>query len=122
MLRQGPPLPDWKSELKFNRRDEYREMLEKVFLNVARLTKSGGTIWIRTSSRKFTREATAAAIRTAWPCRQLYMREDVPKGPTQTPLFGHTSTKPGEVDFLITRKIACMPGGFAPSHGSNFVK
>ena len=112
MLRRGPALPNWKTDLKFARGEEYQKMLGGVFSNAARLTKPGCAVWVRTSARKFTKEATAAAIRAAWPRRKLYMRQDSPQNPTQTVQFGHTSTKPDEIDFVIVRKNTRAPDGF----------
>ena len=113
MLRRGPALPDWASDLKFSKSEDYRAMLVRVFSNAAKLTKFGGAVWVRTSARKFTMAATAAAIRAAWPHRNLYKKNDKPRLPTQTSHFGHISSKPGEVDFLIVRRGACAPPGFA---------
>ena len=111
-LGRGPARPDWKTDLKFARGEEYRAMLANVFSNVARLTKPRRVIWVRTSARKITRQATAAAIRAAWSRRNLYTRNDAPQTPTQTAHFGHISAKPGEVDFLIAREKAYVPKGF----------
>ena len=112
MLRRGPALPDWKSDLKFARAEEYRKMLREVFSKSAQLTKPQCAVWVRTSARKFTKEATAAAIQAAWPGRKLYMRQDTPENPTQTAQFGHMSIKPDEMDFVIARSGARAPEGF----------
>ena len=114
MLKKGPALPNWKSDLKFARRSAYQPMLENVFSSAVHLMKPGCAIWVRTSARKFTREATIAAIHASWPRRKLYLRLDFPKTPTQTAQFGHTSSKPTEMDLLIARQGMPPPRGFTP--------
>lgn len=101
LLGRGPSLPDWRCDLKIANKQKYIEMIESVFMKAHPLLKPHAVIWIRSDARKFTKEQTMFALQKQWPNRNLYIRESMPNGPTQTAHFGNTSRKPGEIDFVI---------------------
>lgn len=57
-------------------------------------------VLVRTDSRVFTRDATAATMRTLWPDCRMLAKIDRPEK-SQTQLFGDRSEKPGETDILF---------------------
>lgn len=109
MLGEGPSLPDWKKDKTIVRQEFYHQMLYDVFFQASKLLKPSGVVWIRTDARAFTKNTTLQIIRTLWPRRKLFMRYDRPEKLTQTAHFGNTSTKPGEIDFLIPGRMPLPP-------------
>jgi hypothetical protein len=89
----------WKS--RFENRDEYRKLIETVFLQSARLMASDAVIYVRTDAREFTRNVTLEALRNAFPGKKLTIRKQPFKNRTQTALYGDPSKKPGEVDIIL---------------------
>ncbi len=123
MLREGPPLPDWKKDKTTIRQASYRDKLYDVFEKASKLLKPNGVVWIRTDARAFTQNTTRQIIRKLWPNRKLFMRYDRPEKLTQTAHFlsaaqraaqagGNTSAKPGEIDFLIPGRRS-LPSPFS---------
>lgn len=109
MLGEGDALPDWKKDKSTARKDMYHQMLENVFSEAKRLLKPVGAVWVRTDARHYTRQTTLDIIRGLWPRRKLYQRYDHPPKDTQTAHFGRSSSKFGEVDFVIPGRRALPP-------------
>ena len=100
-----PPRPgsgEGFSRGRFNGRDQYVELLTKVFGGCAKLLKRDATIYVRTDARPFTFEATLDTLRTAFPGRSVVTRERPYLGETQTALFGDNAPKPGEIDVILS--------------------
>lgn len=101
MLREGPPLPDWKKDPRDSRQASYLCMLREVLFKAKKHLKPNGVVWIRTDTRAFTNQTTGRLIRELWPNRKLFMRYDRPRARTQTAHFNNASISPGEADFLM---------------------
>ena len=103
LLNEAGPLPDWKKDPLVHNSESYIELIDTV-LSVAkqRLTPRA-VVWIRTDSRKFTKQVTLEAVRRNWPKRKLLIRQDVPKNGTQTDHYknGSSSKRLGEVDIVL---------------------
>ncbi len=94
------PLPDNKTAEKYIDRDGYKSMLMNVFTAAKRSMKENAVVLVRTDSRVFTRDVTAATLRTLWPDHRMLAKSERPER-TQTRLFGDRSEKPGETDMLL---------------------
>lgn len=93
-------LPDWEGSQRYADRSGYRRMLAETFSAARDALAEDATILVRTDSREFTRNATAATLRHLWPEHRMLARAEIPNR-TQTSLFGDRSQKPGETDFLL---------------------
>jgi hypothetical protein len=93
-------LPDWESSQRYGDRNTYRRMLLESFSTARDTLADDAVILIRTDTRQFTRDATAATLRHLWPEHRMLAKSDVPVR-SQTILFGDRSAKPGETDFLL---------------------
>ena len=101
--------PDWPSKTedkyrgRFGAKTAYKELLNSVFEQAARIVTDDAIIYVRTDKRAFTLETTRNALRKhflAWEMEEL----DQPvNGHTQTALFGDFERKPGEVDIVMRR-------------------
>ena len=89
---------------KFSSKEEYRELLESVFKNVSQIMSEDGTIYVRTSARKFTFDTTIEILRQYFPSWKETIREKPFPQKTQTHLFGDSKKKPGEMDIIFTVK------------------
>jgi len=86
---------------RFEDPDEYSKLLDTVFARSARLMADDAVIYVRTDAREFTRDATIAALKKAFPGKKRSMRSRPFKKDTQTALFGDAGKKPGEVDIIL---------------------
>ena len=86
---------------KFENRDHYTKMLQRVFEKSKPLLKRSAVIYVRTDARQFTREATIKALETAFPNKRL--RSELHSVPefTQTVLFDSEAESKAEIDFLM---------------------
>lgn len=82
-------------------KQSYRDLLMKVFSSVAEMMTKDAVIYVRTDAREFTRDTTRHILKTCFPKKKETMYLSV-KSRTQTALFGDSSVKPGEVDFILT--------------------
>lgn len=101
----GPPCPmsgDGFSRGRFSARDQYLELLTKVFGGCAGLLTRNATIYVRTDARPFTLEATLETLQTAFPRKSVDIRSRPYLKDTQTALFGDNAPKPGEMDIILT--------------------
>ena len=86
---------------KFYDRERYKNMLLRVFKGCAEVMSRNATIYVRTDAREFTYEATVAALKEAFPKKDLTVFQQPLSKQTQTSLYGDKETKPGEVDLLL---------------------
>lgn len=89
---------------KFEGRESYRQLLERVFTRAALLLKEDATVYVRTDSREFTLRTTLAVLRSVFPQKQLTEIRRPMLGVSQTRLFGKASApidKSGEVDVIL---------------------
>lgn len=101
-LLGGParPVSDSSSGGKYSNRPKYAELLLSVLSSVQSLIEPDGVVYIRTDAREFTRDATIAALRTAFPSWSLWSASRPIHKLSQTGLFGDRTQKPGEVDLV----------------------
>ena len=100
----APPRPmsgNGFSRGRFCARDQYLELLTKVFGGCAELLKRDATIYVRTDARPFTFEATLQTLRTAFPRKSVAIRSRPYLRDAQTALFGDNAPKPGEMDIIL---------------------
>ena len=106
-LLGGDPKPGYGVEKytdKFSSKEIYHELLESVFKNVSQIMSEDGTIYVRTSARKFTFDTTIEILRHYFPSwKEKIIRKPFPQK-TQTHLFGDSTKKPGEKDIILTKK------------------
>lgn len=86
---------------KFEHRDVYRALLERVFRAAACMMRRDAVVYVRTDRRAFTYETTLEVLREAFPRKRLFQRLRPVQGPTQTQLFGSCIPQPGEVDLVL---------------------
>jgi hypothetical protein len=86
---------------KFEHPIVYRALLTQVFASAAKILKRDAVVYVRTGRREETYQATVAALKEAFPKREIlrYLRPF--EGPTQTRLFGDKSKKTGEIDLVL---------------------
>jgi hypothetical protein len=93
-----------KWQRKFESQADYRDLLAGVFEGAAQRMSAQATIVVRTDARDFTRMATTEALQKAFPNKQLHEERRPFRRKTQTALYGDSSSKPGEVDIVMTPK------------------
>lgn len=106
-LLGGPPKPGYgrkKHTGKFSSKEPYRDLLDSVFKNVAQIMSEDGTVYVRTSARKFTMETTEEILHKYFPSWKKEIKEKPFPKKTQTHLFGDSEKKPGEKDIILTAK------------------
>ena len=89
---------------KFEAREGYRSLLERVFGRAVHLLAEDATIYVRTDSREFTYRTTLAVLRKVFPDKRLVEVRRPMLRPSQTRLFGEWSTAvetDGEVDLIL---------------------
>lgn len=89
---------------KFEAREGYHQLLERVFTKSARLLEEDATVYVRTDSREFTHRTTIAVLRKVFPHKQLTEIRQPMLGASQTRLFGEASApiaESGEVDVIL---------------------
>ncbi|AFL52458.1 hypothetical protein ABIE78_001660 [Sinorhizobium fredii] len=94
------PLPNGSTAQKYADREGYRRLLMEAFSTARNAMSPHSVILVRTDSRVFTRDATAATLRCLWPSHRMLARSEKPVR-SQTQLFGDKSEKPGETDILM---------------------
>ena len=106
-LLGGGPKPGYNAEKykdKFSSKEVYHELLESVFKNVSQIMSEDGTIYVRTSARKFTFDTTIEILGQYFPSWKKEIKEKPFPPKTQTHLFGDSTKKPGEKDIILTKK------------------
>lgn len=89
---------------KFEAREGYRLLLERVFTGASELLNEHATIYVRTDSREFTYRTTLAVLRSVFPEKRLAAVRRPMLRPSQTPLFGEAcrpAQTNGEVDVIL---------------------
>lgn len=89
---------------KFEAREGYRKLLERVFTQAVQLLEEDAIIYVRTDSREFTYRTTLAVLRTVFPDKRVAEVRRPLLRPSQTRLFGEGSTPAetnGEVDLIL---------------------
>lgn len=90
---------------KFEARDGYRRLLERVFMRAAEVLEEDATVYVRTDSREFTYRTTVAVLRQVFPRKRLVEVRQPMMRPSQTRLFGEgraPAENKGEVDLILT--------------------
>ena len=90
---------------KFEAREGYRLLLERVFTQAAQLLKEDAIIYVRTDSREFTYRTTLAVLSRIFPDKRLDEIRRPLLRPSQTHLFGVRGTpteENGEVDLILS--------------------
>lgn len=93
-------LPSWEASQRYADKVGYRRLLAETFSAAKDVLAEDATILVRTDTREFTRDVTAATLRHLWPEHRMLARATIPNR-SQTSLFGDRSQKPGETDFLL---------------------
>ena len=90
---------------RFEKQDEYYDLLDTVFSKCAKLMSDDATICVRTDARKFTLDTTLEVLRKNFPDYSLSKRVSKLKkdSMSQTVLYGNKSSKPAEVDIIMKR-------------------
>ena len=104
----SPPQPvagQERSRGRFQSKVAYRELLLSVFSKSASLLDEDAVIYVRTDAREFTRTTTEEILHTIFPHKHLEVQERPYRKVTQTSLFGDNSTKPGDVDIILTPRL-----------------
>ena len=101
-MGEGPSLPDWNPEQKFDDIDNYVDMLVGVFASTAKRARPDSIWYIRSDARAKTKDAIQSVLDALLPNHQLEQREAPYKHKTQTALYGDHEPKPGEVDLIYT--------------------
>ena len=87
---------------KFESRQGYRTLLERVFNQAVELLEEDATIYVRTDSREFTYRTTLDVLRKVFPDKQITEVRRPMLGLSQTRLFGGKTTETGgEVDLIF---------------------
>lgn len=89
---------------KFTSKESYRELLESVFKKVSQIMSEDATIYVRTSAREFTFNATLETLQKYFPSWKEKVKNKPFPQKTQTHLFGDSRKKPGEMDIIFTTK------------------
>lgn len=88
---------------KFENKEEYRDLLVRVFANAKAMLARDATVYVRTDHRKLTLGVTSSVLREVFPNHRLRRKSRPCNQPTQTRLFGQVEPRLGEVDLILTR-------------------
>lgn len=105
-LLGGEEEPSWNSQKhkgRFDSQVEYKTLLDIVFCNAARIMDDTGTVYVRTDIRDFTKTTTLNTLRKYFPNWNETIIDSPVRGKTQTTLWGNKSSKPGEVDIILSK-------------------
>lgn len=87
---------------RFESRENYEALLERVFRASKPLLTRNAVVYVRTDAREFTRLLTCQVLRRVFPTKSFRTRAQPFNGHTQTALFGDKAPKPGEVDLVLS--------------------
>lgn len=96
-----PTLLKGKWQKRFDSKSEYRDLLQTVFKNCAKVMSPDAVIYIRTDVREFTYQTTLDALTCAFPHKEVTTLVQPFTKMTQTALFGDKTQKPGEIDIIL---------------------
>lgn len=90
---------------RFDKQNEYYELLDTVFSKCTELMSDDAIICVRTDARKFTLDTTLAVLKKNFPDYSISKRVSKLKkdSMSQTALYGNKSSKPAEVDIVMKR-------------------
>jgi hypothetical protein len=106
------PLPSFEISQRHVNRTEYEKLLRRTFGACAKRLEEDATVYIRTDSRRFTRDLTASIMSEIWPDRRLVACSMV-VAKSQTHLFYNIGQTPGETDIMALRRGETIPCGFS---------
>lgn len=89
---------------KFEAREGYRKLLERVFMQAVQLLEEDATIYVRTDSREFTYRTTFAVLSAVFPDKRVSEVRQPMLRPSQTRLFGggrRLAETNGEMDLIL---------------------
>ena len=94
---------------RFDKQDEYYELLDTVFSKCTELMSDDAIICVRTDARKFTLDTTLAVLKKNFPDYSISKRVSKLKkdSMSQTALYGNKSSKSAEVDIIMKRNKKC---------------
>jgi hypothetical protein len=89
---------------RFVNKQEYYDLLDRVFGLCAKMMKNHSTVYVRTDKREFTFNSTREILNKHFPKHtETIIEKPLEKDTkTQTKLYGDKSMKPGEVDVIMT--------------------
>lgn len=96
----GPAGNEWKR--KFESKEGYQRLLRDAFTSASKCMADDAVVYVRTDARKFTLDTTRAVLREVFPGGDLVEHLRPLERRSQTPLFGDSSEKPGEVDLVVS--------------------
>ncbi len=100
------PLPDNKSSEKYADRESYRSMLMDVFSSAKMSMTESATVLVRTDSRLFTRDVTAATLRALWPDHRMLAKSERPEKPRPSSSVTGRKNPVRPTCFFFLREIA----------------
>jgi DNA modification methylase len=92
-----------KYKKRFISKENYKDLLDKVFGSSAKIMSEESTIFVRTDIREFTFNTTLETLRKHFPSHKLEVSESIVNGKNQTELFNNKSKKK-EKDIKLTRR------------------
>ena len=98
---ERPQSPGESCKRKFENRQQYVDMLRRVFKMSKSILRRNAVVHVRTDAREFTRESTIEALESAFPLKKLRSEKHSLPNFTQTALFDSKSEIKGEVDFVM---------------------
>lgn len=87
---------------RFVSKENYYNLLDKVFRNCAVLMAEDSTVYVRTDTRAFTFNSTLEILKKYFPDHTVEIVKK-PCGETQTQMLGNTTNSPGEIDIILTK-------------------
>lgn len=97
---------------RYQDKEQYGELLYNVFKKSRDILKPNGIAYVRTDSRRFTRDKTIEVLSDLFSEHRMCLKSDRMNN-SQTRLFGDKEEKPGETDILLLpTKWKRAPKGF----------
>ena len=90
---------------KFEARESYRRLLERVFSETSRILEEDATVYVRTDAREFTYRTTVNVLCGVFADKELEEVRRPMLRVSQTHLFGErarTSSECGEIDLILS--------------------
>lgn len=111
-LLGGPDKPESLGEKykgRFQSKENYEELLQNVFYSASEMMDRQSVVYVRTDAREFTQATTRSILKDCFPEWKETLIPQPFKGRTQTVLYGDFSSKPGEMDIVLTSKHLDFP-------------
>jgi hypothetical protein len=106
-LLGGPERPEaiqQQHKGRFVSKERYKDLLDQVFGNCAKLMKKKSVIYVRTDKRDFTFDTTLEILKKHFPHHAISIIDRPFQRRTQTDLHGNFSSEKGEIDIVLKRK------------------